>query len=239
MNSQLIGNRITGFFSVLPHSMELPARAELLNPYADPEVIRVTQAFYNQHYSDQNERIFILGINPGRFGSGITGIAFTDPLRLKNECGIPNTFNEKPELSSVYIYELIAAFGGIEKFYSRFYLNSVCPLGFTLEGKNMNYYDDRALTASLKTFMVESIRAQLDFGLSRKVAICLGEGKNFEYLQKLNAEFHFFETILPTAHPRFIMQYRRKTKDIYIKELAAMLQEISACLISRPELSKR
>lgn len=39
----------------------------------------------------------ILGINPGRFGAGTTGIAFIDPIRLENECGINNSFPKKVE----------------------------------------------------------------------------------------------------------------------------------------------
>ena len=32
----------------------------------------------------------IFGINPGRFGAVLPGIPFTDPIRLKKECGIDN-----------------------------------------------------------------------------------------------------------------------------------------------------
>ena len=39
------------------------------------------------------------------------------------------------------------------------------------------------------------------FGINRKIAFCLGDGKNFMYLSKLNAEQHFFETIVPLPHP--------------------------------------
>ncbi len=39
-------------------------------------------------------RYLILGINPGRFGGGITGIPFTDPIRLQNICGIENDFQK-------------------------------------------------------------------------------------------------------------------------------------------------
>lgn len=220
-----MADKISSFLFRLPASMPLPGDAELIYPYDEPEVRRVVREFYSLYYADQHPRTFILGINPGRFGSGVTGIAFTDPVRLKTECQIDHTFPSKPELSSVYIYELIAAFGGPDKFYSRFYLNSVCPLGFIRAGKNMNYYDDKTLSQFVKPFIVESIRAQLDFGLSRKTAICLGEGKNYDFLLKLNAEYHFFGQVIPTPHPRFVMQYKRKTKDEYIDRLAGILNQ--------------
>ena len=50
------------------------------------------------------QRHLLLGINPGRFGGGVTGIPFTDPIRLQNVCGIENNFEKKQELSSVFIY---------------------------------------------------------------------------------------------------------------------------------------
>ncbi len=220
MKNVLLSDQIISFLQGLPPTLPLPGGAELLFPYADPEVRRVVYKFYNRYYADQNNRIFILGINPGRHGSGVTGIAFTDPLRLRQDCQLEHSFPAKPELSSVYIYELIAAFGSVEKFYRHFYLNSVCPLGFTKAGKNMNYYDDKDLCQYITPFIVDSIRAQLAFGLSSKVAICLGEGKNYNFLLKLNAEFHFFEKIIATPHPRFVMQYKRKTKADYIARLA-------------------
>ena len=42
--------------------------------------------------------------------------------------------------------------------------------------------------------------------------------KNFKFLQRLNAENHLFEEIIPLSHPRFVMQYRLKRKDEYIRQ---------------------
>lgn len=227
MNERTLSDRICSFLLGLPPYIDLPGEVRLLNPYTEPEVKRVVEEFYTRHYADQHERIFILGINPGRHGSGITGIAFTDPIRLAGICGIPHLFAPKPELSSAYIYEVIEAFGGADKFFSRFYLNSVSPLGFTLAGKNMNYYDDKELFKSLRPFIVESIQAQLDLGLSRKTAICLGEGKNLEFLTKLNAEYKFFEQIKAVPHPRFVMQYKRSLKHEYIAAFTGLLHDLT------------
>ena len=79
--------------------------------------------FYEKYYNDNNERYAFFGINPGRFGGGVTGIPFTDPIRLEKICGIPNDFEKKQELSSVFIYDMIDAFGGAAKFYKRFYIS--------------------------------------------------------------------------------------------------------------------
>jgi len=48
------------------------------------------------------------------------------------------------------------------------------------------------------------------------VAFCLGDGKNYKYLNALNTEMRFFNTIIPLSHPRFIMQYRVKKKHEFI-----------------------
>ena len=109
----------------------------------------------------------MLGINPGRFGAGVTGITFTDPVRLEKECGIPNNFDKRQELSSVFIYDFIAAWGGAEAFYSRFFLSAVFPLGFTREGRNLNYYDDPQLMGRLRDRLRNSRPAMVNIIMPR------------------------------------------------------------------------
>lgn len=158
----------------------------------------------------------VIGINPGRFGGGVTGIPFTDPIRLHQDCGIDNPWSKKQELSSVFIYEMIKAFGGVTSFYNHFYISAVSPLGFTLNNKNLNYYDDKELIKQIKPFVIDCMEQQLQFGIDTRVAFCLGDGKNFKYLSRLNDEMKWFKSIVPLSHPRFIMQYRLKKKDEYI-----------------------
>ena len=206
--------------------MDLPPEVEVMNPFADKSAMQVCAQFYKKYYSDNNYRHMIIGINPGRFGGGITGIPFTDPIRLKNECGIANTWAPRQELSSIFIYDVINAFGGAEKFYKNFYITAVSPLGFTCHGKNLNYYDDKDLQKSIKKFVIECMNKQLQFGINKEVAFCLGDGKNYKYLSKLNEEVKFFEKIIPLSHPRFIMQYKLKKKDEYIGSYLKKLAEI-------------
>lgn len=218
-----VSKQILSFLKKLDLNIELPPGVEFMNPFKDSSAFDICKKFYSAYYNDSNSRYLILGINPGRFGGGITGIPFTDPVRLGSVCGIENGFQQKQELSSVFIYDVIQAFGGPKLFYSKFYISSICPLGFTKNNKNLNYYDDRALENSLKEFIIENINLQLNFGLSRRIAFCLGEGKNFAYLNKLNDEMNFFEKLVGLPHPRFIMQYKLKTKadyiDRYLREL--------------------
>lgn len=217
---------ILTFLRKLDLQVTLPQQVEVMNPFKNSETFSLCKKFYHKFYNDINPRNIIFGINPGRFGGGVTGIPFTDPKRLKKDCGIENGFQQKQELSSVFIYEMIDAFGGVEKFYSKFYISAVSPLGFIKHNKNMNYYDDQKLEGNLREFIVHCIEGQLAFGINSEVAFCLGEGKNFKYLNKLNNELHFFKKILPLPHPRFIMQYRLKKKqeyiDLYLRELSAV-----------------
>ena len=121
---------------------------------------------------------------------------------------------------------MINAFGGPENFYSRFYITAVSPLGLIKHGKNINYYDDKLLQQSIKPFVIDCIEQQLKW-VHKPVAFCLGEGKNFTYLSKINSEQKFFDTIVPLPHPRFIMQYKLKTKPQYIQKYVDVLQSIN------------
>lgn len=180
--------------------------------------MKLVHAFLKKFYSDNSPRRLILGINPGRFGAGVTGINFTAPRQLSINCGIPHSLGNSSELSAEFIYEMIEAYGGPAAFYGDYFLTSVSPLGFTMNGINLNYYDDKDLMNMLKSFIVENIRKQISFGFLTDHCICIGGEKNYRYLSKLNEEYLFFEKITSVPHPRFIMQYKRKFKADYINE---------------------
>jgi hypothetical protein len=214
----MLDEKILHFFKQLKIASPLPKGIEVMNPYVDTYTFGLCEQFYRKYYHDQKPRALLLGINPGRFGSGITGISFTDPIKLENECGIKNTFIKKSELSSDFIYTMIRAYGGPEAFYQHYFISAVSPLGFTSKGKNINYYDDPKLEKAIRPFIIKSINHLLSMGFTREKCFCVGEGKNFEFLSKLNEEQKWFSEIIPLAHPRFIMQYRRKQLDGYVEE---------------------
>jgi len=211
-------NSVLNFNRALQLGAKLPKGVVVMNPFRDEYAFSLCSAFYQKYYNDANKRHIILGINPGRLGGGLTGIPFTDPVKLEELCGIKNTLEKKAELSADYIYLMIKAYGGIEEFYTRFYFNSICPLGFTKDGKNLNYYDIPKLQEAVNGFIVDSIQKQIDFGIHTDVAYCLGEGDNFKFLSRLNEKHSFFGKIIPLAHPRFIMQYKRKKVNEYISD---------------------
>lgn len=212
----------------------LPDGIRIMNPFRgnDDYILRVSSEFYRKFYSDNSPRRLILGINPGRFGAGFTGVPFTDTKRLAAECGIAYSGRQTHEPSSVFIYEMIKAYGGPELFYSQFYITSVCPLGFTRTGtpgreKNYNYYDRPDLTAAMYDFMVENIRRQIAMGVRTDICFCLGTGKNEKFLLALNARHNFFNHIIALEHPRFIMQYRLKSMQDYIRKYLDAFREVS------------
>ena len=95
-------------------------KIEVLDPYKNPEVKEIYNSFYSKFFNDSDKRIILFGINPGRFGGGITGIPFTDPYNLFKYCGIESKFDQKKELSSKFIYDMINSYGGVENFIKNF-----------------------------------------------------------------------------------------------------------------------
>src|SRR5688500_10363115 len=90
-------SRICSFYYNLKPAFVMPEGVEILQPYAREEVRQVVTSYYKRYYSDTSRRIYLLGINPGRFGGGVTGIPFTDPVQL-TKLQIPNQFLQKAEL---------------------------------------------------------------------------------------------------------------------------------------------
>jgi hypothetical protein len=209
------GERVKAFNRSLKLSAKLPPGVSAMNPFIESSLaLRIADIFYDKFYNDNQKRHFIIGINPGRFGAALSGVPFTDFKRLEQYCGISAEGLRAHEPSSEFVYAMITSLGTVAEFYSRFYINSVCPLGFVIDkgtGKsvNYNYYDDPALFRAVKPFIVKSIRRQIDLGCHTNECFCLGV-KNNVYLSELNEEHRFFDKITVLPHPRFIVQYRRK-----------------------------
>lgn len=213
----MISDQLINFYQ----SLDLPSSfgdIGVMNPYKNEYTLSLTKEFYEKFYSDNNPRKLILGINPGRYGGGITGIPFTDPINLENECDIANDLDKRHELSSRFIYRMINDLGGTKNFYADCFIGAVSPLGFTRDGKNINYYDDKVLQELLKEFIIHSLEGQLKICGNPETVYCLGQGQNMKYLETLNSEQHLFERIIPLPHPRWVMQYRLKRIDEFIKD---------------------
>lgn len=208
------GERVIRYYENL-QPPSVPDGVEVLYPLQEHEVMRVIREFYGRYFNNTSQRTFLIGINPGRHGGGSTGIPFTDPQKLTEILRISNAFEGQQELSSRFIYQMIEYLGGPEAFYNRFYITSVSPLGFTRDGRNLNYYDEKELELALEDYIFENMKAQLAFG-ANPVAYSLGMGKNIAYLKQFNRKHKLFREIRPLPHPRWIMQYRLKRLDEFL-----------------------
>lgn len=218
-----VSQKILQFYRSLAPPENLPLEVVVLNPYKDARAMELTTNFYQKYYNDTKERIILFGINPGRFGGGITGVPFSDPKHLQVNCDLQNPFDKRTELSSTFIYEMIDACGGPTKFYGKYYISAVSPLGFMANGKNLNYYDISNYKHLFEAHVRMWIEAQLAFPCSRQIAYCIGQGQNMKYLQALNKKFKFFQKIEALPHPRWVMQYRLKRKAQFINEYRSTL----------------
>lgn len=207
---------------------KLPEGFQALNPYLDnPETMTVMKAFYNKYYNDSVQRKFIIGINPSRHGAGVTGVPFTDTKRLESVCGIKMTSARTHEVSSVFMYDMIADYGGPEEFYSDIYINSPFPLAIVRKTKNgwlnANYYDDKYLFEAVKDFMIDSLKKHISLNLDTSEVFILGK-KNADFISKLNKEANLFTKMTVLEHPRYIQQYKSKEKQLYIDKYIMALK---------------
>ena len=137
--SKTFADKVIDFNHYLHYSGKLPKGFQVMNPYLNnPETIEVMQQFYHKYYNDSKQRRFIIGINPSRHGAGVTGVPFTDTKRLESVCCIKMQSAHTHEVSSVFMYDMIAEYGGAKEFYKDFYINSTVPLAIIRQTKTAN-----------------------------------------------------------------------------------------------------
>lgn len=212
------GSCIEHFLCSVNIDVKLPPGFSALQPYGRKEVRTVVKQFCQEYYSGSHLRLGLWGINPGRFGAGITGICFTDPHALTAQLGIASTLAGKRELSAEFVSMVIDAYGGPHKFYHDVYLGALSPIGFVRDAKNINFYDDKNLAGALAPFITECVQYITSAGLLPDKAIFLGRGSLRKYVDKQLTSV--FGTMKTTAldHPRFIMQYKRSMVKDYVKQ---------------------
>jgi hypothetical protein len=220
------GDLLYSYLSKLNPVFELPKNVTVINPYLNKEAKSLLKQFCAAFYNSSQKRVLILGINPGRFGAGLTGIPFTDPYALEHFGGISNSFEKKRELSSRFVYDFINAYGGVEKFYNHFLLSSTCPLGFLKGIKNYNYYDSTELLNATENFISKSLINFSKMNVSNEVVISLGK-KNAAHLEKINSELQLFGKIITLDHPRYILQYKRNELAGYLQQYVETLLQYS------------
>lgn len=227
MKSKTIAQKILAFNDALKSaSINLPEKYRLINPFAganQQQIAQIIHRFYHRYYHDDKRRFMILGSSPARRGTALTGVPFEDVNHLQKDTGISIDAFGANKRSSSFLYEVMEEYGGRQNFYKQFYMSFVCPLGIekiNLKGNwiNCNYYENAVLKKCLYLFIVDSLRRQIDFNIDTSVCFCIGSGENFKFLSNINNEYHFFDTIVPLEHPRFIMQYNADRKEEFIQK---------------------
>ncbi|WP_449401498.1 SMUG2 DNA glycosylase family protein [Chryseobacterium wanjuense] len=221
--------QVVDFNRNLKYDGKIPDDFQVLNPYLDnPETLEVMRKFYLKFYNDGDQRKFLVGINPSRHGAGVTGVPFTDTKRLESVCGIKMNSAYTHEVSSVFIYDMIAEYGGTEEFYKDIYINSPFPLAIVRKSKgswiNANYYDDKELFRDVKDFMIDSLKKHISLNLDTSEVFILGK-KNADFISKLNQEAKLFDKMTVLEHPRYIQQYKSKEKQLYIDKYILALRK--------------
>jgi len=216
-------DHLISFYRDLQPPSRLPKGISWLYPQQFVAVQQILRQFLDRFYTDTAPRKIWLGINPGRFGAGVTGVNFTAPRQLRDFCRIEHDLGNGTELSAEFIYAMISGYGGPEPFYAQCFIGSVCPLGFVKDGRNINYYDDKNLLAAVEPFIVRNLNRLLQGRPIHDTCVCIGGEKNFKYLMKLNDRHQWFKQIVALPHPRFIMQYRRREVPQFIQQYLQLI----------------
>ncbi len=234
MNKETFSDKVLEFNNDLSRvALDLPDGYYIINPFNGnnkDKIKEITNIFYKKYYNDNHKRYLILGSSPARKGTAATGIPFEDASHLYEITGIKINDFYINKSSSNFLYEVMEQYGGCEKFYRDFYMSFVCPLGIAkINSKNnivnCNYYENKQLEKTLYTFIVNSLKRQISFGIDTSICYCIGSGENYKFLTEINEKYNLFDKIIPLEHPRFIMQYNSKDKDIYLNKYIEALNK--------------
>lgn len=227
MASRSFGRFVETFLTTLSIDGTLPEGIEILYPYSNVEVRRVVHEMCSRYYASRRPRIGVWGINPGRFGAGLTGLAFTDPWAVKHDLGITTSITGRREMSAEFISRVIEAYGGPGAFYSDVFMTALSPLGFIRNGVNINFYDDAELEMMMSPQIITWMKRTFDAGVRRDTTILLGSGKLRTFMERNVREHVGVRDVIYLDHPRFIMQYRRSQVSQYV---SLYVETIRACV---------
>ena len=217
MASETFAQYVERFLTQVSIPDILPSGIEVLQPYGDPEVRRVLHEMCVKYYSSSSRRIGVWGINPGRFGAGLTGLSFTDPWAVQHDLAITTTLSGRREMSAEFISMVIAAYGGPTTFYRDVYMSALSPLGFIRDGVNINFYDDPALEKMMTPNIIRWMNDVFEHRVRRDVSLLLGSGKLRTFMERSVREAVGVSEVIYLDHPRYIMQYRRRDVVQYVQ----------------------
>lgn len=225
-DSKRFASGVAAFLTSLSLDIDLPDGFRILDPYRHDEVVDVVRQFCATYYAGNQKRVAVWGINPGRFGGGVTGLSFTDPVALVDLLGLKTTIAGRREPSAQFVSMVIEAYGGPKNFYRDFYLSALSPLGFEAGGKNINFYDDADLARRIAPVIRAWMLEQHALGLVADRCVVLGTGKLRDYMERTLRLDLSYTTVEYLEHPRFIMQYRRRQVSDFVDKYVETLLRI-------------
>jgi hypothetical protein len=231
--SSFLSERILNFHLQWRFQGLLPEGFSVLEPLdTRPETRKAMETFYHTFYKDDRPRVMLIGINPSRHGAGVTGVPFTDTKQLYRATGFQMQGLKTHELSSVFIYDVIDAYGGPQAFFGDFYIHSPFPQAIVRRNKkgnwvNATYYETKQVLNALYPSLLSTMDAQVAMGMDTNNAMVLGR-KNGQYLSHMNAQKRWFKQLHLVDHPRFIQQYRPRDRESYIAAYLDVLRYMKA-----------
>ena len=161
----------------------MPDPYKRINPYTVPpsdDMWSAIDSFYRHYYDDTDSRILIIGSNPSRSRSAVSGIPYEDPV--KEDIGTnPNDTHTTGKKN--FLQDVIDELGGKKLFYRKYYMGFFFPFGIERTSPqkrptNANYYEDRALLEATKPISQKSLEYLLKTGVRDDICFCLGKGKH-------------------------------------------------------------
>lgn len=192
--------------------------------------MRCLSTFYQKYYADKQGRHFIFGINPGRFGAGLTGVPFTDPLRLETECGIENKLPKSGALFPDFCLAIYSWLWWNSDFCPIFLHHFAIALGLCAQWREYPRLLRRPATCPQRraVYCVEPADATAISPLEIRPFASV-KARIMPILKKLNEREGFFREII-RPHPRWIMQYRRKRVEEFVERYVGVLQSLCAAV---------
>ncbi len=178
---------------------------EILSDFLDNEIN--IRKFYVKYVENNNPKIVLCGINPGRFGAGKTGVSFLDFQSLQKI--LPNISRNDHEKSGSFFYGVIEEIG-VDKFYKNVYVTNLSCVGFQnlKTKKNMNYYQ---ICSKIQYELFDNFIKEMNI-IKPDIIIPLSQWVNWD-LDNLKKENRLdFEIGKRLNHPA----YSKVTKESYI-----------------------
>jgi len=187
------------------------AGVEILDSFLEHRDIAT--AFNARVYGDHVPKVALVGINPGRLGAGKTGVPFLDMRSLKKI--LPDLEHDDAERSAEYFFSVVESIG-VEKFYKKFYVTNVSPVGFSKDKKNLNF---DALPQLAQECVFVNFRTEIEQVGPQRI-ITMGSVVN-EAMLKLFGDS--FGPIPNLAHPNYCAfpKNREKQKKKYLEVMSS------------------